>query len=64
MKAIEIPASVPSIAARGVCALIHGPKIRAVIEYLEGGGEEGIITDPHHLNPALSGKAGTRFVHR
>ncbi len=41
-----------------------GPKIRAVIEYLEGGGKEGIITDPHHLNPALVGKAGTRIVHR
>ena len=25
MKAIEMPASVPSIAARGVCARIHGP---------------------------------------
>jgi carbamate kinase len=39
-----------------------GPKIRAVIEYVEGGGTEGIITDPLHLEPALAGKAGTRIV--
>ncbi|MGA8051977.1 MAG: carbamate kinase [Burkholderiales bacterium] len=40
-----------------------GPKIRAVIEYLEGGGSEAIITDPPHLAAALAGAAGTRFVH-
>ena len=39
-----------------------GPKIRAVIEFLEGGGEEGIITDPPHLELALAGKGGTRIV--
>ena len=39
-----------------------GPKMRAVIEYLEGGGAEGIITDPLHLVSALAGKAGTRIV--
>lgn len=39
-----------------------GPKIRAVIEFLEGGGEEGIITDPPHLEAALAGKGGTRIV--
>ncbi len=39
-----------------------GPKIGAVIEFLEGGGAEGIITDPPHLAPALAGKAGTRIV--
>jgi carbamate kinase len=39
-----------------------GPKIAAVIEFLEGGGAEGIITDPPHLAPALAGKAGTRIV--
>jgi carbamate kinase len=39
-----------------------GPKVRAVIEFLEGGGAEGIITDPAHLAPALEGKAGTRIV--
>jgi len=39
-----------------------GPKIRAVIEYLEGGGAEAVITDPPHLAAALAGAAGTRFV--
>ncbi len=39
-----------------------GPKVRAVIEFLKGGGAEGIITDPPHLAPALAGKAGTRIV--
>ncbi len=39
-----------------------GPKIRALIEFLEGRGAEGIITDPAHLAPALAGAAGTRFV--
>ena len=39
-----------------------GPKIRAVIEFLEGGGMEGIITDPPHLEAALAGTAGTRIV--
>ena len=41
-----------------------GPKVRAVIEFLEGGGVEGIITDPPHLEPALAGKGGTRIVPR
>ena len=39
-----------------------GPKIRAVIEFLEGGGTEGIITDPPHLEAALAGEAGTHIV--
>lgn len=39
-----------------------GPKVRAVIEFLEGGGVEGIITDPPHLEPALAGTAGTRIT--
>jgi carbamate kinase len=41
-----------------------GPKIGAVIEFLEGGGAEGIITDPPHLAPALAGTAGTRILPR
>jgi carbamate kinase len=41
-----------------------GPKIGAVIEFLEGGGAEGIITDPPHLAAALAGDAGTRIVPR
>lgn len=39
-----------------------GPKIRAMIEFLEGGGNEGVVTDPAHLAAALAGVAGTRFV--
>lgn len=39
-----------------------GPKIRALIEFLEGRGAEGVITDPPHLARALAGAAGTRFV--
>jgi carbamate kinase len=38
------------------------PKIEAVIEYLEGGGTEALITDPTHLAPAFEGKAGTWIV--
>lgn len=41
-----------------------GPKIGAVIEFLEGGGAEGVITDPPHLAAALAGQAGTRIVPR
>jgi carbamate kinase len=39
-----------------------GPKIEALIEFVEGGGSEGIITDPPHLAAALAGRAGTRVV--
>ena len=38
-----------------------GPKVGAVIEFLEAGGVEGIITDPAHLAQALAGSAGTRI---
>jgi carbamate kinase len=41
-----------------------GPKIGAMIDFLEGGGAEGIITDPSHLEQALAGNAGTRIVLR
>lgn len=39
-----------------------GPKIRAVIEFLEGGGAQAVITDAPHLAAAFAGQAGTRFV--
>jgi carbamate kinase len=39
-----------------------GPKIEALIAFVEGGGSEGIITDPPHLAAALAGRAGTRVV--
>jgi carbamate kinase len=38
------------------------PKIQAVIDFLEGGGREAIITDPAHLGLALAGNAGTHVV--
>ena len=39
-----------------------GPKIQAVINYLEGGGKEAIITDPENIVNALDGKTGTRIT--
>jgi carbamate kinase len=39
-----------------------GPKIKAVIEFLEGGGREALITDPANLGRALAGETGTRIV--
>ncbi len=38
------------------------PKIEAIIEFLESGGKEALITDPQHLVPALEGKSGTWIV--
>jgi carbamate kinase len=37
------------------------PKIKAVVSFLERGGSRAIITDPPHLELALTGKAGTHF---
>jgi carbamate kinase len=38
------------------------PKIRAVIGFLEQGGEQAIITDPDSVERALIGEAGTHIV--
>ncbi len=38
------------------------PKIEAIVDFLEGGGKEALITDPQHLVPALEGKTGTWIV--
>ncbi|MBM4319562.1 MAG: carbamate kinase [Deltaproteobacteria bacterium] len=38
------------------------PKVEAVVEFLEGGGKEALITDPPHLVQALAGQAGTWVV--
>jgi carbamate kinase len=38
------------------------PKIEAVIEFLENGGREALITDPEHLVAAIRGEAGTWIV--
>lgn len=41
-----------------------GPKICALIEFLEGGGAEGLVTNPPNLGRALAGETGTRIVRR
>lgn len=38
------------------------PKVEAIIEYLEKGGEEAIITSPSALIRSLAHQAGTRFT--
>ena len=37
------------------------PKILAIIEFIEGGGERAIITSPESLSLAIEGKAGTHI---
>jgi carbamate kinase len=39
-----------------------GPKIQAVVSYLERGGQEALITDPDSLERALAGQTGTRIT--
>jgi carbamate kinase len=39
------------------------PKIEAVIDFLEAGGKEAIITNPQNLERAMRGETGTR-IHR
>ena len=38
------------------------PKMRAVVQFLEGGGKEAVITDPVNLERAMAGETGTRIV--
>lgn len=38
-----------------------GPKVQAIINFLESGGEQGIITSIEKIKDALEGKAGTSF---
>ena len=38
------------------------PKMRAVVQFLESGGTEALITDPEHLEEAMAGETGTRIV--
>ncbi len=38
------------------------PKIRAVLEYLEQGGKQALITNPENIARALAGETGTRIV--
>jgi len=39
-----------------------GPKIEAVIQYMEAGGKHAIITSPEFLGSAVDGKTGTHFI--
>lgn len=39
-----------------------GPKIQAVIEFLEGGGQTGLITNSENIGRALAGQTGTFIV--
>jgi len=38
-----------------------GPKVQALINFLEGGGEQAIITSIEKIKAALEGSAGTHF---
>jgi carbamate kinase len=38
------------------------PKIRAILQYMERGGKEALITNPANIERALQGKTGTRIV--
>lgn len=38
------------------------PKVQAVINYLEAGGSEALVTDPRNIERALAGETGTRIV--
>jgi carbamate kinase len=39
-----------------------GPKIRAILDFLDAGGKRGIITDPPNIARALAGATGTEIV--
>lgn len=41
-----------------------GPKVQAIINYLEAGGKRALITNPANLPEALDGAGGTHFVGR
>jgi carbamate kinase len=38
------------------------PKVQAVLNYLDHGGKEAIVTDPANVELALRGETGTRFI--
>jgi carbamate kinase len=39
----------------------HGPKIKAAIQFVDGGGSEALITDCPNIARALAGETGTRI---
>jgi carbamate kinase len=40
-----------------------GPKIQAIIDFLEKGGKKALITNPENIERALLGKTGTHILH-
>ena len=38
------------------------PKVQAIVNYLEAGGKEALVTDPDNIERALAGETGTRIV--
>jgi carbamate kinase len=38
------------------------PKIQAIVDFLEGGGKEALVTNPENIERALAGETGTRIV--
>jgi carbamate kinase len=38
------------------------PKIQAIINFLEAGGKEALVTNPENIGRALRGETGTRIV--
>lgn len=38
------------------------PKMRAVVQYMEAGGKEALITNPQNIERAMAGETGTRIV--
>jgi carbamate kinase len=38
------------------------PKVQAIVNYLEAGGNEALVTDPNNIERALAGETGTRIV--
>jgi len=38
------------------------PKIKAIVDFLEKGGKEALITNPENIERALVGETGTRIV--
>jgi carbamate kinase len=37
------------------------PKIEAIINFLEAGGRQAIVTNPENIERALAGQTGTHF---
>jgi carbamate kinase len=38
------------------------PKMRAVVQFIEAGGKEALITNPENIMRAMEGETGTRIV--